>query len=98
MSDSSASTEPGEEILMWFASGSRSRSWFGIPILASALALFLVGPAAHATPITSAANIPFSGISPGGVDMATGELIVTFRTDLELRGPFPVGFGRYYAS
>jgi len=51
-----------------------------------------------ATPLTSAANIPFSGISPGGVDMATGEIIIVCRPDLDLDGPFPLVFTRYYAS
>jgi len=51
-----------------------------------------------ATPLTSAANIPFSGISPGGVDMATGEIIIVCRPDLYLDGPFPLKFARYYAS
>src|SRR5262245_53163278 len=46
----------------------------------------------------SAANLPYSGISPGGVDMATGELILVMRPDLSLGGPFPVAYGRYYAS
>jgi YD repeat-containing protein len=51
-----------------------------------------------ATPVASAANIPYSGISPGGVDMATGEIIIVARPDLAIDGPFPVEFGRYYAS
>ncbi len=55
-------------------------------------------PIAHATSVTSAANIPFSGISPGGVDMATGEIIIVCRPDLALEGPFPLVYGRYYAS
>ena len=55
-------------------------------------------PAALATPITSFANIPHSAISPGGVDMSTGEIIVVCRPDLVLEGPIPFGFGRYYAS
>src|SRR5262245_61604904 len=46
----------------------------------------------------SAANVPFSGISPGGVDMATGELILVMRPDLYLDGPLPLAYGRYYAS
>ena len=53
---------------------------------------------ANATPITSAANAPNSGISPGGVDMATGEIIVVCRPDLFIDGPVPLIFGRYYAS
>jgi YD repeat-containing protein len=55
-------------------------------------------PAAFATPTTSAANIPHSGISPGGVDMASGEIIVVCRPDLVLDGPMPIAFSRYYAS
>ena len=53
---------------------------------------------ANATPITSAANAPNSGISPGGVDMATGEIIVVCRPDLFIDGPVPLIFSRYYAS
>jgi YD repeat-containing protein len=53
---------------------------------------------AAATPITSAANIAHSAISPGGVDMSTGEIIVVCRPDLALDGPMPIVFGRYYAS
>ena len=63
-----------------------------------AVLFILAAVPVHATPITSAANIPFSGMSPGGVDMATGELILVMRPDLSLNGPFPVEFGRYYAS
>jgi len=64
--------------------------------LALALALH-VAPAA-ATPVISAGNLPYSGISPGGVDMATGELILVMRPDLVVDGPFPLVFRRYYAS
>lgn len=51
-----------------------------------------------ATPVISAGNLPYSGISPGGVDMATGELILVMRPDLVVDGPFPLAFRRYYAS
>lgn len=51
-----------------------------------------------ATPVTSAANIPNSAISPGGVNLATGELILVLRPDLKLGGPMPIAFDRYYAS
>jgi type VI secretion system Hcp family effector len=66
--------------------------------LVAALATVATSAAALATPITSAANAPQSGISPGGVDMATGEIILVCRPDLALDGPIPVVFGRYYAS
>src|SRR5262245_17942263 len=56
------------------------------------------GGSVAASPIISAANIPHSGISPGGVDMATGELILVLRPDLRLDGPMRVSFERYYAS
>jgi len=62
------------------------------------LAVFAEPCPSLATPLTSAANIPFSGISPGGVDMATGELILVCRPDLYLDAPFPLEFHRYYAS
>src|SRR5690349_2726322 len=65
--------------------------------LAFLFALSIAAPAS-ATPVISAGNLPFSGISPGGVDMSTGELILVMRPDLVLDGPFPVTFGRYYAS
>src|SRR6267154_916110 len=55
------------------------------------------GPVA-ATPVISAGNLPYSGISPGGVDMSTGELILVMRPDLVIDGPFPLVFKRYYAS
>ena len=48
---------------------SRSLASGFLPALAIALAL-ATAPAA-ATPVISAGNLPFSGISPGGVDMAT---------------------------
>ncbi|MGH3055466.1 MAG: DUF6531 domain-containing protein, partial [Gaiellaceae bacterium] len=68
-------------------------------LLAAALVTTLAAArVSSATPITSAANAPHSGISPGGVDMATGEIIVVCRPDLVLDGPMPVEFGRYYAS
>jgi len=80
----------------------RSRSALRIAVLAVAAPILLTTPfaarQAHATPVTSHGNIPFSGISPGGVDMATGELILVMRPDLFMDGPFPVEFGRYYAS
>jgi YD repeat-containing protein len=62
------------------------------------VAFFVAPPATLATPVTSAANVAQSGISPGGVDMATGELILVMRPDLVLDGPLPVMFKRYYAS
>jgi len=71
------------------------------PILASLAACSILLAAAdlvHATPITSAANLPFSVHSPGGVNMATGELILVLEPDLDLGGPMPLRFGRYYAS
>ena len=46
----------------------------------------------------SRANLPYSGVSPGGVDMSTGELILVMRPDLEIDGPLPVVYQRYYAS
>ena len=58
----------------------------------------LSAPPATATPVISAGNLPFSGISPGGVDMSTGELILVMRPDLVVDGPFPLMFRRYYAS
>ena len=51
-----------------------------------------------ANPVVSAGNIPYSGMSPGGVDMATGEIIIVCRPDLALDGPMPVAFSRYYGS
>jgi len=68
-----------------------------IPLAVAGLCLILSASAASAV-VTSYANIPFSGISPGGVDMATGEIIIVCRPDLFLDGPFPVEFSRYYAS
>ena len=53
---------------------------------------------ALATPVISAANIPNSAFAPGGVDMATGELILVMRPDLVLAGPMPLTFERYYGS
>ena len=74
----------------------------GVAILITATASLIAGPpgTALAQGITerSLANIPFSGISPGGVNMATGELILVMRPDLYLDGPFPLSFERYYAS
>src|SRR5262247_3747408 len=70
-------------------------------LLASVAALLLsLAGTSRAQGMTekSAANLPYSGISPGGVDMATGELILVMRPDLSLDGPFPVAYGRYYAS
>ena len=71
------------------------------PLLATVAALFLyLSSDASAQGMTekSAANLPYSGISPGGVDMSTGELILVMRPDLVLDGPLPVVYGRYYAS
>jgi hypothetical protein len=50
------------------------------------------------TDLTTAANIPYSGVWPGGVDMATNELFFAVPPDLCLGGPLPLCFGRYYAS
>jgi len=69
----------------------------GAAILIAAIAE-IAPSTASATPVVSAANIPFSGISPGGVDMATGELILVMRPDLAIDGPMPLVFLRYYAS
>ena len=72
-----------------------------IPLLVSLAMLPGFTPpasAAVATSVVSAGNIPYSGISPGGVDMATGEIIIVCRPDLLIDGPMPVGYGRYYAS
>jgi type VI secretion system Hcp family effector len=66
--------------------------------VAAAMVAVAASATAFATPITSVANAPHSAISPGGVDMATGEIIVVCRPDLVLEGPMPVVFGRYYAS
>jgi len=71
-----------------------SRTIVGLCVFANLLSASVAG----ATPVTSAANIPFSGISPGGVSMATGELILVMRPDLVVNGPFPLVFQRYYAS
>ena len=46
----------------------------------------------------SGANFPFSAMSPGGVNLATGEIIVVCRPDLTLEGPAPIPFQRYYGS
>src|SRR5207245_957733 len=62
------------------------------------LTLALNTAPAAATPVISAGNLPYSGISPGGVDMSTGELILVMRPDLAIDGPFPLVFRRYYAS
>lgn len=78
----------------------RSRSAFtprSFLLAAAALGVLALAPGySHAQ--TSRANHPFSGISPGGVDMSTGELILVMRPDLTLDGPFPVIYRRYYAS
>ncbi len=66
--------------------------------LAIALPLAFSAAPARATPVISAGNLPYSGISPGGVDMSSGELILVMRPDLVVDGPFPVVFRRYYAS
>ena len=68
-------------------------SWLSIIVALASSA----GPA-RATPVISAANIPNSAFAPGGVDMATGELILVMRPDLVLAGPMPVMFERYYGS
>ena len=70
-------------------------SWSPIAAVA-ALLLSLATSVSRAQ--VSAANLPYSGISPGGVDMQTGEIIVVARPDLALGGPLPVVYGRYYAS
>ena len=69
----------------------------GAAVLIAAIAE-IVPCASSATPVISAGNIPFSGISPGGVNMATGELILVMHPDLLLSGPHPVPWRRYYAS
>src|SRR5580765_2207940 len=80
------------------APSNRIRALYKAPLFA-ALTLAAATPrVAPATPITSAANIPNSAISPGGVNMATGELILVLKPDLKLGGPMPIAFGRYYAS
>jgi YD repeat-containing protein len=70
--------------------------------IGAAVSIAAIAPAlpgvASATAVTSAANIPYSGTSPGGVNMATGELILVLRPDLVLDGPMPLVFERYYAS
>ena len=61
---------------------SSSRSALHVALLAAAVAALCLtvrsdpARAATSTSVTSAANIPYSGILPGGVDMATGELIL----------------------
>src|SRR6516225_1894460 len=62
-------------------------SWSPIAAVA-ALLLSLATSVSRAQ--VSAANLPYSGISPGGVDMQTGEIIVVARPDLALGGPLPV--------
>src|SRR5882757_8301754 len=69
-----------------------------LAILIVPLTLALQAWPAAATPVISAGNLPYSGTSPGGVDMSTGELILVMRPDLVVDGPFPVVFRRYYAS
>ncbi len=65
----------------------------------AALGPLLLGQVpSHAIAQMSRANLPFSGISPGGVDMSTGELILVMRPDLVIDGPLPVIYQRYYAS
>ena len=72
-------------------------SLWNLPAVAALL--LLAGPSpVRATPITSAANIPYSGFAPGNVDMATGELIIVCPPDLRLDGPMPLAFERYYGS
>ena len=66
-------------------------SWIAAAWIASAAP-------ARGTPIASQANIPYSGIAPGSIDMATGELILVCQPDLRLDGPMPLSFGRYYGS
>src|SRR5207245_3235892 len=51
------------------------------------LTLALNPAPAGATPVSPAGNLPYSGISPGGVDMSTGELILVMRPDLAIDGP-----------
>jgi YD repeat-containing protein len=79
--------------------GARMKTGLTLAVLLALpiLALSIAAPAL-ATPVISAGNLPFSGISPGGVNMATGELILVMRPDLVLCGPHPVPWFRYYAS
>src|SRR5262245_40033192 len=78
------------------SAGARSHRTLRILLLAFAVfgSLLLTQAAsdsfAQGIPERSAANLPFSGISPGGVNMATGELILVMRPDLYLNGPIPV--------
>src|SRR5215471_8260145 len=67
-------------------------------IAACALAVPLLHGLASASPVLTTANTPYAGISPGGVNMASGELILVMHPDLMLDGPMPLSFGRYYAS
>ena len=53
---------------------------------------------ALATPVVTAANLPYSASAPGGVNMATGELILVMEPDLFLDGPMPISFQRLYGS
>ena len=79
---------------------SRTSSSLGTRTLSLVVFAALVIPTqpALATHVTTAANIPNSGIAPGHVNMATGELILVMRPDLALDGPIPLVFQRYYAS
>ncbi len=74
-----------------------TRSLLGLAVALALAFAFSAAPVA-ATPVISAGNLPYSGISPGGVDMSTGELILVMRPDLVIDGPFPLVFRRYYAS
>ena len=62
------------------------------------IALTLAAGPAHTTPVITAANIPNSAFAPGGVNMASGELILVMRPDLVLPGPMPLMFERLYGS
>jgi YD repeat-containing protein len=70
----------------------------GHALAAIALLIVLWPVIASATIVSSAANLPFSGIAPGPVDMASGELILVMRSDLMLDGPMPLSFTRCYGS
>ena len=48
--------------------------------------------------MASAANYPWSATDGDPVNMFTGELVMTAPPDLNLGGPMPLMFGRYYAS
>lgn len=86
----------GDKVTRYSTNSSKYNSLVAAFLIAAVIGI-APGPAS-ATPVTSAANIAYSGVSPGGVDMATGELILVMRPDLAIDGPFPVQFRRYYAS